>query len=76
MPDWCIKARRPTVFIATVFPPVFGPVITNVDHAGPMFIVTGTAPLPSRGWRAREPYGDVRRYRIDFGLLTCASGKG
>ena len=53
MPDWCINARRPTVFMATVLPPVFGPVITNADHPGPMLMLRGTASLPNIGCLAR-----------------------
>ena len=51
-PDWCMAARSPTVFIATVLPPVFGPVMTRTDQSGPTVRSTGTASSPSRGWRA------------------------
>ena len=52
-PDWCISAASPTVFIATVLPPVLGPVITSADQSGPMCAVSGTASLSSRGCLAR-----------------------
>ena len=48
-PDWCISARSPRVFIATVLPPVLGPVMSSVVHPGPMLRATGTASGPSRG---------------------------
>jgi hypothetical protein len=50
-PDCAISARRPAVFSATVFPPVFGPVISNTVAGGMILIVTGTAAL-SNGCRA------------------------
>ena len=40
------------VLIATVFPPVFGPVITSPLNPGPILIVMGTALFPRRGCRA------------------------
>ena len=52
IPDWCINANSPIVFIATVLPPVFGPVITRPRKPGPMLMVIGTASLPNKGCRA------------------------
>ena len=37
------------VFIATVLPPVLGPVMTSPRKPGPILIVTGTAFFPSNG---------------------------
>ena len=51
-PDWCISTSSPTVFIETVFPPVFGPVMTSTDDSAPMPTDTGTASSPISGCRA------------------------
>ena len=37
-----MSVKRPTVFIETVLPPVFGPVITSVSKSVPSLISTGT----------------------------------
>ena len=34
-PHWAIRVIRPRVFRVTVFPPVFGPVITRVSNRSP-----------------------------------------
>ena len=47
-----MSASSPTVFIATVLPPVFGPVITSTDDSPSMPTDTGTASSPSSGCRA------------------------
>ena len=52
-PDWCMSAASPTVFIATVLPPVFGPVTTSADQSGPTLTVSGTASRPRSGCLAR-----------------------
>ena len=51
-PDWCISASSPTVFIATVLPPVFGPVMTSTDDSASMPTDTGMASSPRSGCRA------------------------
>src|SRR5262249_62158373 len=41
-PDCAIIASRPTVFSATVFPPVFGPVMIKVWNRSPRWTSIGT----------------------------------
>ena len=41
-PDWAIKASRPTVFKATVLPPVLGPVTTRIRNRTPRLRSIGT----------------------------------
>ena len=41
-PDCAISEKSPSVFIVTVLPPVFGPVMTSVPFSPPSLIVTGT----------------------------------
>ena len=67
-PAWCISASKPTFFIATVLPPVFGPVTTSTDQSGPTLTLTGTASLPSSGWRAL-----MRRTAISLAKLCPPS---
>ena len=43
-----MAVKRPTVFRVTVFPPVFGPVITNVLKDVPSSSEIGTAFLGSK----------------------------
>ena len=51
-PDWCSSAARPSVFSATVLPPVFGPLITSA-RSPPRSRSIGTAVFgSSSGWRA------------------------
>ena len=51
-PDWCSSAARPSVFSATVLPPVFGPLITSARRP-PRSRSIGTAVFgSSSGWRA------------------------
>ena len=52
MPPWYIMANSPSVFIATVLPPVFGPVMTNPRWSASIRNVIGTASSPSNGCRA------------------------
>ena len=61
-PDWAITASRPTVFNATVFPPVLGPVITRVWNAWPIVRSIGTTVRGARAGRgsnggAADPAG-------------------
>ena len=48
-PDWAITASRPTVLIATVFPPVFGPVMTRIWNWRPRWMSIGVTWRGSRG---------------------------
>ena len=41
-PDWAMMASRPTVFKATVLPPVLGPVTTRIRNRTPRFRSIGT----------------------------------
>ena len=41
-PEHAIQVKSPTVFNVTVFPPVFGPVINNVEKSFPKVKVIGT----------------------------------
>ena len=41
-PEHAIQVKSPTVFNVTVFPPVFGPVINNVEKSFPKVSVIGT----------------------------------
>ena len=51
-PDWCSSAARPSVFSATVLPPVFGPLMTSARRS-PRSRSIGTAvPGSSSGCRA------------------------
>ena len=51
-PAWCSSAARPSVFSATVLPPVFGPLITSARSV-PRSRSIGTAVAgSSSGWRA------------------------
>ena len=51
-PDWCSSAASPSVFSATVLPPVFGPLSTSARRP-PRSRSIGTADLgSSSGWRA------------------------
>ena len=51
-PDWCSSAASPSVFSATVLPPVFGPLITSARRP-PRSRSIGTADFgSSSGWRA------------------------
>ena len=44
-----MRASSPTVFIETVLPPVFGPVMTRTDDSAPMPTDTGTASCTEEG---------------------------
>ena len=46
--DWVISVSRPIVFSVTVFPPVFGPVITTIRESLPRESEIGTAPSIGR----------------------------
>ena len=51
-PHCAISASRPTVFSATVLPPVLGPLITSTGLPKPTVMLTGTG---SRVVAARQP---------------------
>ena len=51
-PLWFNMASRANVFIATVLPPVFAPVMIKTRLPLKNSIVIGTASAPRRGWRA------------------------
>ena len=54
-PHWFMAESSPMVFSATVFPPVFGPVMTSVSKSSPRFRSIGTALAgSSSGCRARR----------------------
>jgi len=48
-PDWAINTNKPTVFNATVLPPVLGPVITRIPNFSPSLTLIGTAFSFNRG---------------------------
>ena len=56
-PAWAIKASSPAVLIATVLPPVFGPVITRTDVGGISLTSTGTGPSSRAVWRSPSARG-------------------
>ena len=51
-PACAIALSSPTVFSATVLPPVFGPVISSTEYVPPTESEIGTASTGSSGWRA------------------------
>ncbi len=78
MPDCAESAASPTVFSATVLPPVFGPLITITVSAPPSASDSGIAVRPcgrsvasSTGLRAASsrsefPCGEFRHHAIEF----------
>ena len=56
-PAWCSSAASPSVFSATVLPPVFGPLITSARRPPRSRSIGTAASGSSSGWRARrEPH--------------------
>ena len=79
IPAWFIRISSPAVFKATVFPPVFGPVITKVLYVLPAWISNGTTFSGSikgcRPWRisitpALFISADKQSYSTDIAALA------
>ena len=51
-PDWWSSAARPSVFSATVLPPVFGPLITSARRPSRSRSIGTAVARSSSGWRA------------------------